>query len=82
LWRSQAHPFARDRAVCSETRPEPTPGSNPEPVVYKNRPDACVTLVDDWDAMDSDQRKRVLGSIFEEIVAGGDGISELLPREG
>jgi hypothetical protein len=32
--------------------------------------------------MGVDQRKRLLASIFEEIVVGADGVAELLPREG
>jgi hypothetical protein len=36
--------------------------------------------VDDWPDMESDQRKRLLRRVFEEIVVGDDGVSELVPR--
>jgi hypothetical protein len=32
--------------------------------------------------MTSDQRKRLLATIFEEITVGDDGVSDLVPREG
>jgi hypothetical protein len=32
--------------------------------------------------MTSDQRKRLLGTIFEEITVGDAGVPELVPREG
>jgi hypothetical protein len=32
--------------------------------------------------MTADQRKRLLGTIFEEITVGAHGVSELAPREG
>jgi hypothetical protein len=32
--------------------------------------------------MNSDQRKRILGTTFEEIVVDGEEVSELAPREG
>jgi hypothetical protein len=31
--------------------------------------------------MTADQRKRLLGTIFEEITVGAHGVSELVPRE-
>jgi hypothetical protein len=40
------------------------------------------SLVDDWDAMSADQRKRLLATVFEEITVGEGGVSELVPREG
>lgn len=40
------------------------------------------SLVDDWDKMNSDPRKRMLGTIFEEIVVAGEAVSELAPRQG
>jgi len=35
-----------------------------------------------WLAMSADQRKRVLGTIIEEMVVGAGEVSELVPREG
>ena len=43
---------------------------------------ALRSLIDDWETMGSDQRKRLLATVFEEIVVGADGVAELLPREG
>jgi hypothetical protein len=43
---------------------------------------AVRTLVDDWEDMDSDARRRVLYTIFERVVAGEQRALELVPREG
>jgi len=52
-----------------------------EPTFVRQRT-SMRSLVDDWDEMSADQRKRVLGTMFEEVIVDGDGISELVPREG
>ena len=35
----------------------------------------------DWAEMTIDERRRMVGLMFEEIRAGHDGIEELVPRE-
>ena len=52
-----------------------------EPVFLRQRT-ALRSLVDDWAAMSPDQRKRMLGTIFEEVIVGAGEVSELVPREG
>jgi hypothetical protein len=52
-----------------------------EPTFVRQRT-ALRSLVDGWDDMTADQRKRLLGTIFEEITVGAHGVSELAPREG
>ena len=52
-----------------------------EPTFLRQRT-ALRSLVDDSDDMSADQRKRLLGTIFEEITVGEHGVSELVPREG
>jgi hypothetical protein len=39
------------------------------------------SLVDHWDAMTTEERKRLVGFIFEEVRAGVDGIKRFLPWE-
>jgi hypothetical protein len=43
---------------------------------------ALRSLVDDWAAMSADHRKRLLGTMFEEVIVGSGEVSELVPREG
>ena len=52
-----------------------------EPVFIGQRT-ALRSLVDDWPAMSADQRKRVLGTMFEEVIVGSGEVSELVPLEG
>jgi hypothetical protein len=52
-----------------------------EPTFVRQRT-SLRSLVDDWDDMTADQRKRLLGTIFEEITVGAHGVSELVRREG
>ena len=40
-----------------------------------------ATLVEDWDEMTAEERRRVIGTVFAEIYASNDGIVRLLPRE-
>ncbi|HEV8534522.1 MAG TPA: SHOCT domain-containing protein [Candidatus Limnocylindria bacterium] len=39
------------------------------------------SLVDHWGAMTVEERKRLIGFVFEDIRAGVDGIKRFLPRE-
>ncbi len=43
-----------------------------EPTFVRQRT-SMRSLVDDWDEMSADQRKRVLGTMFEEVIVDGDG---------
>ena len=52
----------------------------PEPATVRQRT-LLRTLVDDWDHLTLDERKRFVGLVFEEIVADADGLRELLPHE-
>jgi len=40
-----------------------------------------ATLVEHWDEMTSEERRRVIGVVFAEIHASSEGIARLLPRE-
>jgi hypothetical protein len=40
-----------------------------------------ATLVDDWDEMTAEERRRVVDVVFAEIHASSEGIAKLLPRE-
>ena len=51
-----------------------------EPMFVRQRT-TLRSLVDGW-GWRADQRKRLRGTIFEEITIGNDGVSELVPREG
>ena len=39
------------------------------------------TLVDDWDEMTLEERKRLIGLVFEQITADAEGLTGLQPRE-
>jgi hypothetical protein len=39
------------------------------------------TLVDKWEGMDADERKRMLVAIFETVMADGEGVMRLEPCE-
>ena len=51
-----------------------------EPVLVRQRT-MLATLVEDWDEMTPEERRRVVGVVFAEIHASSDGIARLLPRE-
>lgn len=53
---------------------------HPEPVLVRQRT-MLATLVEDWDEMTPEERRRVVGVVFAEIHASSDGIKRLLPRE-
>jgi len=40
-----------------------------------------ATLVEDWDDMTQEERRRMIGVVFAEIHASNEGIARLLPRE-
>jgi hypothetical protein len=40
-----------------------------------------ATLVDEWDAMTADERKRMLAGIFDSVTASADGVDRLEPCE-
>lgn len=40
---------------------------------------ALQTMVDDWDEMAVEERRRALSLVFERIVVGADGVTELDP---
>jgi hypothetical protein len=39
------------------------------------------TLIDDWDEMTAEERRRVVDFVFAEIHASSEGIAKILPRE-
>lgn len=40
-----------------------------------------ATLVEDWDDITQEERRRMIGVVFAEIHASNEGIARLLPRE-
>ena len=40
-----------------------------------------ATLVEDWDEMTAEERRRVIDVVFAEIHASSEGIAKILPRE-
>lgn len=54
--------------------------SSPQPVYVRQRT-MLTTLVDDWDHLTPDERRALVAHIFEEIVAGEDGIENFMPHE-
>ena len=40
-----------------------------------------ATLVDGWDEMTAEERRRVIDVVFAEIHASSEGIAKILPRE-
>ena len=52
----------------------------PEPVLVRQRT-MLATLVDDWDDMTAEERRRVIDVVFAEVHASSAGIAKLLPRE-
>lgn len=58
-------------------RPKDDLDAAAEPV---RRRAALRTLVDDWDAVSVDEKRRLVSLVFSEIVVAGSGIHELAPR--
>ena len=54
--------------------------SSPRPVFVRQRT-MLRTLVDDWAFLTTDERRALVGEVFEEIKANPDGIEDFLPRE-
>jgi hypothetical protein len=52
----------------------------PEPVLVRQGT-KLATLVDDWDEMTPEERRRVIDLVFAEIHASSEGIHRLLSRE-
>jgi hypothetical protein len=40
-----------------------------------------ATLVDEWDTMTADERKRMLAGIFDSVTVSADGVDRLEPCE-
>jgi hypothetical protein len=40
-----------------------------------------ATLVDEWDTMTADERKRMLADIFDSVTASAEGVDRLEPCE-
>ena len=38
-----------------------------------------MTLVDEWDTMTNDERKRMFAAIFDSVTAGAKGVTRLEP---
>ena len=70
------------KAKCAELDEQKANVSakRPEPVLVRQRT-MLATLVDDWDEMTAEERRRVIDVVFAEIHARSDGIVKLLPRE-
>ena len=54
--------------------------SSPRPVFLRQRT-MLRTLVDDWELLTLDERRALVGEIFEEITANETGVEDFLPRE-
>jgi site-specific DNA recombinase len=75
-------PAAEYRAKCADLDEQRTnlKSKRAEPVLVRQRT-MLATLVEDWDDMTPEERRRVIGVVFAEIHASSDGIARLLPRE-
>jgi hypothetical protein len=54
--------------------------SAPEPVFVRQRT-LLRSMVEEWDEMTLDERKRLIAVVFEEIQADAEGVRELVPHE-
>ena len=54
--------------------------SRPQPVFARQRT-MLATLVDDWEYLAAEERKALVGEVFEEITASERGIEDFLPTE-
>jgi hypothetical protein len=51
-----------------------------EPVLVRQRT-MLTTLVEDWDEMTTDERRRVIGTVFAEVHVADGAIAKMLPRD-
>jgi site-specific DNA recombinase len=54
--------------------------TSPEPVFVRQRT-LLRSMVEEWDEMTLDERKRLIAVVFEEIQADAEGLRELVPHE-
>jgi hypothetical protein len=54
--------------------------SKPRPVFLRQR-DMMRTLVDDWEHMDTAERRRIIEDVFAEVHANAEGLTDFLPRD-
>jgi hypothetical protein len=52
----------------------------PAPLLQQQQ-SVLTTLVQKWDAMTADERKRMLAAIFDTVTADGEGVARLEPCE-
>jgi len=55
--------------------------ATPPAPLFAQQQQVLKTLVDEWDTMTADERKRMLGAIFDTITASADGVDRLEPCE-
>ncbi len=53
----------------------------PPAPLFAQQQQVLNTLVEEWDAMTADERKRMLAAIFDTVTAGADGVDRLEPCE-
>ena len=49
--------------------------------LFAQQQQVLTTLVDEWDTMTADERKRMLADIFDSVTASADGVDRLEPCE-
>jgi hypothetical protein len=62
----------QQRATLASAAPAP---------LFSQQQSVLRTLVDEWDGMTTDERKRVLAGIFDSVAAGAEGVDRLDPCE-
>jgi hypothetical protein len=71
-YRTKTEALRAERKTVETSRPQP---------VFVRQTTLLCTLVDDWDYLSPEERKALIGDIFEEIRADESGIEDFLPRE-
>lgn len=60
-----------DRKTLQERRPQP---------LFVRQQTMLRSLIDEWDELTNEERRRVIGRVFTEVRADANGIAELVPQ--
>jgi site-specific DNA recombinase len=66
---------------CTEIAAQQQRMAAPPAPLFTQQQQMLKTLVDEWDTMTADERKRLLGDIFDSVTATTEGVDRLEPCE-
>ena len=66
---------------CREIEDQRSRMAAPPAPLFAQQQQVLTTLVDEWDAMTADERKRMLAAIFDRVTASAEGVERLEPCE-